>query len=397
MIPVNQPVISKSARKYLNEALRSGWISSRGPFIERFENEFVRFIGTEYAVTTTSGTTALHLALAALGIGPGDEVIIPDLTIISCALTVIYTGATPVLVDVDPVFGNIDPDKIEEKITGKTKAIMVVHLYGQPAEMDKILAVAKKHKLLVIEDAAEAHGGEIQIQRSKVKGQNYNSKLKNEKNLQWKKVGSIGDVGCFSFYGNKIITTGEGGMVVTNSKRIYQKLKSLKDLAHSPKKRFLHSELGFNYRMTNLQAALGLAQLEEVEKYIAKKVWMAKEYEKNLKNIPFLELPQQVPRSRSVYWMYAVKVKKGSKIKRDMLRKKLLEKGIDTRDFFYPLHKQPVLKKLGLFKGVSYPVSLDLSNRGFYLPSGLAITRAQIQNIARVLQKLENGILPQQV
>lgn len=373
MIPVNQPVISKSARKYINEALKSGWISSRGPFIERFENEFARFTGTEYAVTTTSGTTALHLALAALGIGPGDEVIIPDLTIISCALTVIYTGATPVLVDVDSETGNIDPQKIEEKITSKTKAIMAVHLYGQPAEMDKILAIAKKHKLLVVEDAAEAHGAEYKL------------------NGKWKKAGSMGDIGCFSFYGNKIITTGEGGMVVTNSKRIYQKAKLLKDSAHNPKKRFKHDLIGFNFRMTNLQAALGLAQLEEVEKYIAKKIWMAKEYEKNLKNVSFLELPKQMPGSRSVYWMYAVKVKKGYRLKRDKLRKKLFENGIDTRDFFYPLHKQPVLNKLGLLKGVSYPVSLDLSNRGFYLPSGLAITRAQIQNIARILQKLETG------
>lgn len=372
MIPVNQPLISKNAEKYVLDSIKSGWISSGGRYINLFEESFAKFIGIKYAVTTTSGTSALHLSLAALGISKGMEVIIPDLTIISCALAVIYTGATPVVVDVDPKTGNIDPAKIEAKITKKTKAIMVVHLYGQPAQMKQIVNLAKKHGLYLIEDAAEAHGAE------------YRGKL----------VGGIGDVGCFSFYGNKIITCGEGGMVVTNNKKIYQRLKSLKDLAHSPQKRFLHHQIGFNYRMTNLQAALGLAQLEEVEKYIFQKRWMASQYNKLLKSISFLELPEEQPGTKSVYWMYAVKISQNTdwqartKFKSQNIMEHLKQNGVDTRSFFYPIHKQPALRKLGLFKNISCPVSLDLSKRGFYLPSGLAITKDQIKTVVQVLQNI---------
>lgn len=366
MIPVNEPLIAPNAKKYVLDCLSTGWISSAGMYIERFESGFASYLGVPYATTTTNGTTALHLAIAALNLGPGDEIIIPDLTIVSCALAALYTGAKPVVVDVDPVTGNIDPTKIENAITKKTRAIMVIHLFGHPADMDTIMAIAKRHNLTVIEDAAEAHG-------ALYKG---------------KKAGSIGDIGCFSFYGNKIVTTGEGGMVVTKDKKLYEHAKLLKDLAHSPKRRFYHEEVGFNFRMTNLQAALGCAQLEQIDKYIAIKRWMAKRYTEKLKSVPSLVLPSQAPWARSVWWMYAVLVSKTSPLDRDTLCTKLKEAGIDTRNHFIPLHRQPVFRKMGLFKGVQCPVSDDLSRRGFYLPSGLAITDKQIRTVTNTLKRL---------
>lgn len=368
MIPVNEPLIAKNAQKYVLDCIKTGWIA-QGEYINKFEQSFARFLGVRNAVSTTNGTAALHLAMAVLEIGRGDEVIIPDLTIISCALVVLYTGATPVLADVEKDSGNIDPNKIEEKITNKTRAIMVVHLYGHPADMDPILYIAKKHRLMVIEDAAEAHGAEY-------KG---------------KKVGGIGDIGCFSFYSNKIVTTGEGGMVVTNNKKLYENANLLKDLAHSPKRRFFHEKIGFNYRMTNMQSALGLAQLEEINKFIQKKRRMASLYSKGLSTIPGIDLPKEYPWAKSVYWMYTVKVTKGGRIRKNKLRQRLKSLGIDTRDFFYPLHQQPVLKRIGLFKNEKYPVSQDLSDRGFYLPSGLAISEKQIAEVISALKRAINN------
>lgn len=370
MIPVNEPVIAINSKKYILDCLNTSWVSSAGKYITKFEEEFASYIGCKYALTTTSGTTSLHLALAAIGIGPGDEVILPDLTIISCAFAIIYLGATPKMVDVNPTTGNIDTNKIEENITNRTKAIMVVHLYGQPSEMNKILKIAKKRKLFVIEDAAEAHGAEI-----KIKG-------------DWKKIGSLGDISCFSFYGNKIVTTGEGGMLLTNNSNIYKKAKLLKDLAHSPKRRFYHKELGYNYRMTNLQAALGLAQLEQIEKYVAKKIDMAKKYTTGLSNIKWLELPSTEPDSKNVYWMYALKIKRGAPILRNKLLQKLKDYGVDTREFFIPLHLQPILKKLKVTTQEKFPVSTDLSHRGFYIPSGLAITDLQISSVIKTFKKI---------
>lgn len=365
MIPVNEPVLSTQAKRNAREALSTGWISSAGPFVNTFEEKFAAYTGASYGVTATNGTAALHLALAALGIGPGDEVIIPDLTIISCALAVLYTGATPVSVDVEPVFGTIDPTRIEQRITKKTRAIMVVHLYGHPADMDPIIGIAKKHKLAVIEDAAEAHGA------------TYKKRI----------VGSIGDVGCFSFYANKLITTGEGGMVVTKSERIAEQLRLLKNLAHSPDKRFWHEEIGFNYRMTNMQAALGVGELSHIGDYIDKKRSMAELYRSLLEDIPYLELPTEASWAKSVYWMYAVRVTKESPMTKDALRTYLFKRGIDTRDFFYPIHVQPALRKQGLFQDDHHSVSIDLSQRGLYLPSGLAITKTQIRTVCEAVHE----------
>ncbi|HLD24448.1 MAG TPA: DegT/DnrJ/EryC1/StrS family aminotransferase [Patescibacteria group bacterium] len=362
IIPVNQPDLSPKAKTYVVDAVTSGLVSSAGPYIKKFEESYARWLGVRHAVTVTNGTAALHLALAALDIGQGDEIIIPDLTIISCPLAALYCGATPVFVDVDPVTFTIDATQLESQITKHTKAIMPVHLYGHPADMDPIMAIANKHKLYVVEDAAEAHGAK------------YKGKL----------VGSIGDIGCFSFYANKVVTTGEGGMVVTNNSKLADRMRLLKDLAHSPKKRFYHEQVGYNYRMTNLAAALGLAQLESVEKYIAKKKWMARMYKKYLTGIPHLVLPPQMPWAESVYWMYAITLTPDAPITKDTLRKKLLEQGVDTRDFFYPLHTQPILKKYHK-KGDRFPVSVSAANRGFYLPSGLAISEKQIHQVAHVL------------
>lgn len=383
MIPVNEPKIAKNARKYILDCIRTGWVSSAGSYISRFETEFARYLGVKYAVTTSSGTTALHLALASIGVGPQDEVIVPDLTIISCAFAAMYLGANPVLVDVDPKIGNIDPKKIEEKITKKTKAIMVVHLYGHPCDIKPIIKIAKKHKLLLVEDAAEAHGAE------------YLSIISNLKNKQkWEKVGSFGDAACFSFYGNKIVTSGEGGMVVTNNKKIYERAIFLKDLAHSKKRRFLHEEMGYNFRLTNLQAALGLAQLEEIDKYIDKKRHIAQMYNAGLQNIEYLELPVEMPWAKNVYWMFAPLIKNNTIINREKFCEELRKLGVDTRTYFIPLHSQPVLKKFGLEKG-EYPVSSDLAQRGFYLPSGLAITEKQIKKVISSIKdialKLKHG------
>lgn len=369
MVPVNEPVLSPNAKKYVNDCLDTGWISSSGSYIKRFEENFARYIGTKYAITTSNGTTALHLAIASLGIGKGDEVIMPDLTIISCPDAVIYTGATPVVVDVEPVHGNIDPTKLEKQITQKTKAIMVVHLYGHPVDMDPILAIANKYNLPVIEDAAEAHG-------ALYKG---------------RKVGSLGAVGCFSFYANKVITTGEGGMVVTNDETVYEKAKLLKDLAHKPGHRFFHEMVGFNYRMTNLQAAIGVAEIEQLDTYVQRKRTMAKTYTTLLQDIPFLELPTEESWATSTYWMYSLMVTKNSPITKDQLRIQLKEHGVDTRDFFYPLHLQPALTELGFCKKVSCPVSVDLSARGFYLPSGLALTREQIHQVSEAMHTIFNN------
>lgn len=363
MIPVNEPVLSHTATTYVMDCMKTGWISSAGSYISRFENAYATFVGTNHAVTVSNGTAALHLAVAGLGIGPGDEVIMPDLTIISCPLAVMYAGAVPVFVDVDPVTFTIDPGLIEAKITKRTRAIMVVHLYGHPADMDPIMKIAKKHRLKVIEDAAEAHGAL------------YKGKM----------VGGLGDVGAFSFYANKIITTGEGGMVVTNSKKTADQALLLRNLAHSPKRRFWHESIGYNYRLTNISAAIGLAQLESVATYVAKKKWMAASYAKALTGIPYLTLPTEQPWAQSVYWMYAVTLTRNSPVTKQDVRDKLLASGIDTRDFFYPLHSQPILKDYAR-KGDRFPVSDFASSHGFYVPSGLALTASQITTVARALR-----------
>mgnify|MGYP001594115353 FL=1 len=369
-IPVNEPAISKNALKYVTDCIKTGWVSSSGKYLKDFEEKFAKFLGVKHAITTTNGTTALHLAILALGIKKGDEVILPSHTMMSSAAAIVYTGATPVLVDVERDSWNMDVSQIEEKISKRTKAIMPVHIYGHPVDMDPIIALAKKYHLYIIEDAAESTGAE------------YKRKL----------TGTLGDIGCFSFYANKIITTGEGGMMVTNNDKIANHARLLKDMAHSPQKRFLHKEIGFNFRMTNLQAALGVAQLEEVKKYIQKKRWMAALYNEELSKIKGLTLPIEHSWAKNVYWMYGILVEKEFGVTRDEFMKKLLEMGIDTRTFFIPMHKQPALKQLGLFKGEKYPVSDEIGRRGLYLPSGLALTEKQIRIVCKTIKDIKNNV-----
>ncbi len=391
MIPVNEPLLAKNTLRYVAECIETGWISSAGRFIRRFEEEFARYLGVKHAVTTTSGTTALHLALASLGLGPGDAVIIPDLTMIAVPYAVLYTGAQPIPLDVDREIFNIDPEKIREFIngrcdfitgerklvdrgTGKTvRAILPVHLYGHPCAMDAILEIARAYELFIIEDAAEAHGALY------YRGGNMNQPVQ---------AGAIGHAGCFSFYANKIITTGEGGMVVTNDDRLAEKARILKDLAHHPERRFLHTELGFNYRLTNLQAAVGAAQLEEFDRFIELKRHMAESYGKLLSGVKGLALPRQKPWAKSVYWMYAVLVEEEFGLSRDELMGKLRERGVDTRTFFIPVHQQPLFRQNEEYREMTYPVSEELSAKGLYLPSGLALTPEQIESVCAAVKDI---------
>ena len=369
MIPVCEPLIHEKEIEHVMNCLKSGWISSKGKYVDRFEQEFSAYCGVKYGVTTTSGTTAIHLALAALGIGEGDEVILPTFTMIGSTFPVIYCDAKPVLVDCEPDTWNMDPAKLEEKVTERTKAIMVVHIYGHPVDMAGIWELAKKYNLWLIEDAAEAHGAEY-------KG---------------RKAGGLGNVGCFSFYANKIVTTGEGGMVVTDDEVTYQRAVALKDLAHSKEKRFLHEHVGFNYRLTNLQAAIGVSQLERIDQLVEVKRRNAALYHEGLKEIEGLRLPVEKPYAKNVYWMYGVVVQEGFGMSSDELQTKLRGKGVETRSFFVPMHRQPVFQKLGLFQKESYPVADYISERGLYLPSGLSLTKDQIEYVCKSIAEIQKG------
>ncbi len=360
-IPVAEPWLGEKELEYVTNCIRTNWISSMGQYIAQFEEGFSGFCGTKYAVTTSNGTVALHLALEVLGIGPGDEVIVPTLTFASTAFAVSYTGARPVFVDSEFSTWNIDPQKIEEKITPRTKAIIPVHLYGHPADMDPILRLAREHNLYVVEDAAEAHGAEYKGRR----------------------VGSLSDVGCFSFYGNKIITTGEGGMLTTDSEEILEKARLLRDVAMSPEKRYWHSRIGFNYRMTNLQAAVGVAQLERIEEIIEKKRGNARLYNSLLENVPCVTLPPEAEWAKSVYWMYSILIEDDFGMGRDEVMKKLAACGIDTRPFFYPLHTLPPYENREGFK-----VAEEISRKGVNLPSAATLMEEEIAWITDAIKEM---------
>ena len=364
MIPVCEPFLNGKELEYVADCLKSNWISSQGKYIQKFEQGFARYCGCRYGISTTSGTTALHLALVSLGIGAGDEVIIPAFTMIATAFAVAYTGAKLVLVDAEPETWNMDTSQIEARITPRTKAIMPVHIYGHPCDMGPIMEIAREHHLWVIEDAAEAHGAEY-------KG---------------KKAGGIGDVNCFSFYANKIITTGEGGMVVTNNAEIAERARALKDLAHSREQRFLHTDIAFNYRMTNLQAAIGLAQFERIEELVERRRAHAYLYNSLLKDIEGIRLPPEREWAKNVYWMYGILIEDSFGPSRDDLMERLKDRGIDTRAFFTPVHKQPAFQKENLFQGESYPVAERISQEGLYLPSGSGLSRGQIEYVCQVVK-----------
>lgn len=356
-IPIAEPVLGKHEEKLVLEGLRSGWVSSTGKFIHEFEDAFAKFCNTKYGITTSNGTTALHLALVAADIGPGDEVLIPSMTFVATANAVSYTGATPVFIDSEMETWNLDPEKIKEKINSKTRAIIPVHLYGHPADMGMIMKIAKKYSLLVIEDAAEAHGA---LYRGK-------------------KVGSIGDAACFSFYGNKIITTGEGGMIVTNNRSFAEKVKMLRDHGASKKRKFYHPKLGFNYRMTNLQAALGLAQMRRINEFIDRKIEIATLYEKLLKSlVPGIILQPKAPWAKNVFWMYSILIPGRGKKNRDYLLHELRKQKIDSRPFFFPIHSTPRYKT-----GEKLANAEFLGHTGMNLPSSTNLEASKIEYICK--------------
>jgi len=377
MIYVCEPSLGEEELQNVIEALKDNQISGTfGKYIGEFERKFSSYCGCKYGVATTSGTTALHLALASLGIEKGDQVILSALTNIATAYAVVYCNATPVVVDSEPVTWNLDPDKIEEHITDNAKVILPVHLYGHPCDMDRIVKIAREYNLCVVEDAAEAHGAEY---------------LSNE-DKRWKKVGTIGDIGCFSFYSNKIITTGEGGMIVTNNQEIYEKAKLLRNLAFSNDVRFRHDYLGFNYRMTNLQAAIGVAQVDKIDKIIEKKRYIAKRYNNGLCDLEGVTLPVEMPWAKNVYWMYSILIEREFGLSRDEVIEKLKEKGIETRTFFIPMNQQPVFRKMGLFENKKCPVAEELSQKGLYLPSGINLSNEQIDYVIDSIKEIRSGI-----
>ena len=366
-VPVNTPLLIGNEKKYLNECVNSGWIGTDGPFVKKFEDKFSKYVNKKYGVALSSGTAALDVAFAALNLKKGDEVILPTFTIISCLNYILRVGAIPVFIDSDLETWNMDTDLIESKITKKTKIILAVHIYGLPVEIDKILKIAKKYKLKVIEDSAELIG-----QRFK-------------KNL----CGSFGDISTFSFYTNKHITTGEGGMVLTNDKKLADRCASLRNLFFSSKKRFIHKEIGWNYRMSNLQAAVGLAQLEKIEYFIKVKRNMGRMYLKELSNEKYLDFQKKkIKFSNNIYWVFGVVLKKNCPISLEQLRKKLLIRGIQTRPFFYCLHKQPLLRNYKFKKSSNLNNAENLSKNGFYLPSGLSLSKKKIKFVIKELKKI---------
>ena len=365
MIPVWEPVLDGNEKKYVLHCLETNWISSLGSYITRFEETVAKWCGVPHAVACSSCTTGLHLALLALGIGPGDEVLVPDFTLIVSANTVIQAGARPVLVDADPRTWCIDPTKLEEKIGPRTRAILPVHMYGHPCDMPVIREIARRHDLLVVEDCAEAHGARI----------------------DGRMVGSFGDAACFSFYGNKILTTGEGGMVLCSDAALAEKMRLLRNQAFEHP-RFVHREVGFNYRLTNVQAAIGLAQAEKADEKVEKKREIARWYAEAFARVDDVELPWEAPGAVNVYWMYGVKLGDSFRRGRDGVMSAMKEKGVETRAFFCPMHRQPVFQGSDpRFPDVSgeYPVSDDLWKRGLYLPSGLGLTLSQVEEVVEKL------------
>lgn len=371
MIPVNEPLLTGNEKKYLNECIDTGWISSEGPFIRKFEEGLARITERKHGIAVCNGTVALEAAVAALDLKPGDEVVLPAFTIISCAAAIVRRGCVPVLVDSEPVTWNLDVSRLESKITSRTRAIMVVHIYGLPVDMNPVLEIARRYSLKIIEDAAEMHG------------QTYNGRP----------CGSFGDISTFSFYPNKHITTGEGGMILTDDEALADRCRSLRNLCFMPKKRFVHEELGYNFRMTNLQAALGVAQLEKLDEFVTRKRAMGKLYSELLADVPGLQLPfARMAYAENIYWVYGVVLKDEVPFEAEEVMRRLGELKIGTRPFFWPMHEQPVFTQMGLFSGERYPTAERLARRGFYLPSGMALTGDQISRVVEGVRQVMRQI-----
>jgi perosamine synthetase len=367
MIPVNEPLLDGNERVYLNQCIDTGWISSEGPFVARFEAAMAAAAERRHGIAVCNGTVALEAAVAALELEPGDEVILPTFTIISCAAAIVRRGCVPVLVDSAPGTWNMSAADIEARITARTRAIMVVHIYGLPVDLDPVLALAEKHGLKVIEDAAQMHG------------QSYKGRP----------CGSFGDISTFSFYPNKHVTTGEGGMLLTNDDRLAERCRSLRNLCFQPERRFVHEELGYNFRITNLQAALGLAQVERLDEFATRKRRMGQRYDELLSGLSALELPvAQTDYACNIYWVYGVVLKDEVPFDAAEAMRRLGARKIGSRPFFWPMHEQPVFRKLGLFPQENFPVAERLARRGFYLPSGLALTEAQMETVATAMKEI---------
>jgi perosamine synthetase len=358
---VAQPAIGDAEIANVTDALRRGALSGTlsGDYLGEFERLVAASCECAHGVAVTSGTTALALAVAVSGIGHGDEVLVPSFTNVATAFAVVYAGARPVFVDADPRTWNVDVDAAERAVSERTRAIMPVHIYGHPVDMDQVMALAERHRLEVIEDVAEAHGAECRGRRT----------------------GSFGQAGALSFYANKIVTTGEGGMVVTNDPERAARARRLRNLAYSDRDRFQHEEIGFNYRMTNVQAAIGVAQMSRFDGIVERKRQVAARYAERLAGSG-LRLPVEMPWAKSVFWVYGVVLEEGMP-DRDAVRQRLLDDGVETRPFFTPMHRQPVFRSLGLGDGgIDLPVSAALGDRGLYLPSGIGLTETEIDLVA---------------
>ena len=375
MIPVNEPLLRQRELEYVSECVRTGWVSSAGRFIEAFEERWAAYCERRYGIAVSSGTAALQVAVACLDLNPGEEVIMPSFTIISCAQAVSYNNGIPVLVDSDSRTWCMDVDQVEAKLTPRTRAIMPVHIYGHPVDMDPIIKLAEKHSLEVIEDAAEAHGAKYLSARDTA-------------TPAWRTCGSFGTLSCFSFYANKLVTTGEGGMVLTDDPRLAEKARSLRNLCFRPDRRFYHDELGFNFRLTNMQAALGLAQLERIEEIIARKRWMGQEYNRRLAGVKDLQLPVEESWAQNVYWMYGVVLSEQTGMDASVFARRLKDRGVETRPFFLGLHEQPVFNRKELFLQDRYPVAERVARQGLYLPSGLALTEEQIIGVCDAVREV---------
>jgi len=366
-IPVNEPLLNGNEQKYLSQCIDTGWISSEGPFVQQFEAQFTKRVSRQHGIAVANGSAALDCAISALQIGPGDEVILPTFTIISCAGAIVRSGARPVLVDCDPNTWNMDVNQIEKKITSKTKAIMAVHIYGMPVDMAPVMDLAANYHLHLMEDAAEAHG------------LTYNNRP----------CGSFGDLSTFSFYPNKLITTGEGGMIVTDDEKLAERCRSLRNLCFQTGQRFVHEELGWNLRMSNIQAALGVAQMERFDEFLAKKRHIGQQYTQLLKDIDGIELPvSQTPFAHNAYWVFGVVLNDELPFDASEVIARLNSQGVGCRPFFWPMHEQPVFLKMGLFENERYPIAERISRRGFYIPGGLAITDKQIKQVSDILHRV---------
>ena len=366
-IPVNEPLLIGNEKKYVNECIDTGWISSEGPFVKRFEEEFSARMGRKYGVAVCNGTAALDVAVEALGIGSGDEVILPTFTIISCVLQIVRSGATPVLVDSDPKTWNMDVSQIEEKITARTKAIMVVHIFGLPVDMDPVLDIAQRYGLSIIEDAAE------------MIGQTYKGKY----------CGSFGDISTVSFYPNKHVTTGEGGMVLVDDDELVGESRSLRNLCFQADKRFVHERMGWNFRMTNMQAALGVAQLERLDEFVQLKRNMGANYTNLLAETRGIQLPlPKTDYAENSYWVYGLVLDQDVPFDAKEAMDRLKAYKVGSRPFFWPMHEQPVLLNMGLFRNESYPVAENIARRGFYIPSGMALNNEQISKAANAVKEI---------